>query len=69
MDKNILTVNDLIKILPFSRNQIHKLAVKGILPCSQPVPKGKRYFKREHIEIFINKHGNKAFREYENLPT
>ena len=56
-NKNLLTSGDVARYLGVHINTVRRWEQKGILQAYRVDPKGYRWFRREDIEVFINKIG------------
>jgi excisionase family DNA binding protein len=56
-NKTLLTSGEVAKYLGVHINTVRRWEQKGILKSYRVDPKGYRWFRREDIEVFINKIG------------
>jgi len=67
--EKLLRTDDVLKIIPLDRSTLFRLVRQGLFPATtiQHARNQTYLFKRAHVLDWINKNGNKAFRECEGM--
>jgi excisionase family DNA binding protein len=55
MEQKLISIGGAAKVLGVSIDTIRRWEKSGVITSFRPVPKSKRWFKKEDVEIFLNK--------------